>query len=246
MKKIVSILLFIILISLTFGIKATDNTQLDEDNQITANVKFESVSTEDAVTIKINLGDFEGISQGIVMSASMSLDYDEMNIKEIEAQGLNDWKVTLSEETKRVLIETDNAMPNTQIAELTFYINENLEIARLSTYNTISIQDFNISDGDFLDETYPEYRINYTTDLPESNEEQKNEEQGNNQDVNEITDEVVDETEENMKITDTDKTMSPDEKLPQTGVNIAIIVIVCVITVLAIIGFIRYKQIEIK
>lgn len=243
MKKIVSILVFIILISLTFGIKATDDTQLDENNQITANVKFESVSIENIVAIKINLGDFEGISQGIVMSASMTLNYDEINIKEIEAQGLSDWKVTLSEETKRVLIETDNAMPNTQIAELTFYLNEDVEE---TTTGAISILEFNISDGDVLDETYPEYSINYTIELPKSNEEQEDEKNDNNQDANEITNEVVNETEENISITDTDKTMSPDEKLPQTGVNIAIIVTVCVITVLAIIGFIRYKQIEIK
>ena len=241
MKKIVSILIFIILVSLTFNIKATENLQLEEDNVVTANVKFESVSTENTVTIKIYVGDFAEISQEVVMSASMSLNYDENNIKKIEAKGLNNWKSTLSKETKRMLLETDSAMPNTQIAELTFYLNENLERTIVTEEGTISILDFNISDGDVLDENYPEYTVNYTlTSTKEDNEAESNEE------GNDPTNETKNESKENIVITDTDKTMSPDEKLPQTGINIAIIVIVIIITVLGIIGFIRYKQIEIK
>ena len=46
------------------------------------------------------------------MSAVADLDFYDSQIETIEGKAYDDWKVTVSAETKTVLFETDSARPN--------------------------------------------------------------------------------------------------------------------------------------
>lgn len=259
MKKVVSIILLLCLVCLSYTVYATEPA-----TEATANIKFETVTEGNKVTIKIATGEFEGVELGSVMSASMTLVYDEANITKVSGRTTDNWKITISDETKRVLLENDSANPSTQFAELTFELRDDVteEVS-----GTISITDFNISDGNLLDETYATYSANYTI-KPQENEDNNNDEENNNI-QNEITNEVANETtnetknetnSENIVINTTgsnketgstvnnskDNTISPDSKLPQTGVNVFFIVLIIAVVAFAVVKLVKYKDIEIK
>lgn len=256
MKKVVSIILLLCLVCLSYTAVYASETP----TEASANIKFETVKAGNKVTIKISTGEFEGVEPGSVMSASMDLVYDDANISKVSGETTDNWKISISDETKRVLLENDKANPNTQSVELIFELRDVTE----ETTGIISIENFNISDGDLLDETYSTYSANYTI-TPEDN----NNEEENNNVQNEITNEVANETTndiangtntENIVInTETsnretgstvnnarDNTVSPDSKLPQTGVNILLIVLIVAVVLFAVVKIIKYKDIEIK
>ena len=262
MKKVVSIILLMCLVCLSYKVYASE---VPEQTEASVNVKFETVTEENKVTIKISTGEFEGVEAGVVMSASLDLVYDDANVSKVSGKTSDNWKITISNETKRVLLENDKANPNTTFVELTFELRDLTE----ETTGTISIANFNISDGELLDETYPTYSANYTIkpDTVGDDENNNNEEENNvqneitNETLNEVTNEATNNTNtENITInTNTlnkeagstvnnakDNTISPDSKLPQTGVNIFIIVLIVAIVAFAVVKIIKYKDIEIK
>ena len=262
MKKIVSIILLLCLVCLSYTVYASE---VPEQTEASVNIKFETVTEENKVTIKISTGEFEGVEAGAVMSASLDLIYDNANISRVSGKTTDNWKITISNETKRVLLENDKANPNTTFAELTFELRELSE----ETTGTISIANFNISDGELLDETYPTYSVNYTIkpDTAEDDENNNNEEENNvqneitNETLNEVTNETANNTNKENIVLNTsnsnreagstvnnskDNTVSPDSKLPQTGVNIFLIVLIVAIVAFAVVKIIKYKDIEIK
>lgn len=254
MKKVVSIIILLFLVCLSCTVNATEAPT--EENP-TVNLTFETVTSENSVTVKISAGDFEGVEADSVMSASMTLNYDEANIESVEGNSYNNWRISITEETKKVLLETDNANPNTEIAEITF--NFRKDITEVTT-GTLSISDFNISDGILLDEVYPEYSVPYTIQPSEEDNNEPTDEPTNNT-TNEVGNEVdegdniIVNAPENIETTNipavlnnntVDNTIVPDSKLPQTGINIAIMILVAVIVILAVIKLIKYKDIEIK
>lgn len=262
MKKVISIILLLCLVCLSYTVYASE---VPEQTEASVNVKFETVTEENKVTIKISTGEFEGVEAGAVMSASLDLIYDNANISRVSGKTTDNWKITISNETKRVLLENDKANPNTTFAELTFELRELSE----ETTGTISIANFNISDGELLDETYPTYSANYTIkpDTAEDDENNNNEEENNvqneitNETLNEVTNETANNTNKENIVLNTsnsnreagstvnnskDNTVSPDSKLPQTGVNIFLIVLIVAIVAFAVVKIIKYKDIEIK
>lgn len=262
MKKVVSIILLLCLVCLSCTVYASE---VPEQTETSVNVKFETVTEENKVTIKISTGEFEGVEAGAVMSASLDLVYDDANISRVSGKTTDNWKITISNETKRVLLENDKANPNTTFAELTFELRELPEEAT----GAISITNFNISDGELLDETYPTYSANYTIkpNTVEDGENNNNEEENNvqnqitNETLNEVTNETTNDTNTENIVLNTnnsnreagstvnngkDNTVSPDSKLPQTGVNIFLIVLIVAIVAFAVVKIIKYKDIEIK
>lgn len=254
MKKVVSIIILLFLVCLSYTVNATEPPT--EENP-TVNLTFETVTSENSVTVTISAGDFEGVEADSVMSASMTLNYDEANIESVEGNSYNNWRISITEETKTVLLETDNANPNTKIAEITFNFRQ--DITEITT-GTLSISDFNISDGILLDEIYPEYSVPYTIQpSEEDNNDPTNNTTNNttNETVNEVDegDNIIVNAPENTETNNTiavitnntvDNTIVPDSKLPQTGINIAIMILIAVIVIMAVIKLIKYKDIEIK
>ena len=249
MKKLVSIILLLCLVCLSCTVYAS-----------------EPPATENAsvnITIKISTGKFDGVKEGSVMSASMSLVYDDANISKVSGKTTDNWKITISDETKMVLLENDKANSNTQFVELTFELRDVKE----EKTGTVSIKDFNISDGNLLDEKYPTYSVNYTIKPEGTDENNNNNEENNiqnqitNETLNGVTNETTNNTntenivintpESNKETGSTvnnskDNTIAPDSKLPQTGVNIFFIVIIAVVVAFAVVKLVKYKNIEIK
>lgn len=263
MKKLISIILLLCLVCLSYTVYASEPPATEEAS---ANIKFETVKDQNKITIKISTGKFDKVKEGSVMSASMTLVYDDANISRVSGKTTDNWKITISDETKRVLLENDKANPNTQFAELTFELRD----AKEEKTGTVSIKDFNISDGNLLDETYPTYSVNYTIKpegTNENNNNNNNEENNNiqnqitNETLNGVTNETTNETNTENIVINTegsnketgstvnnskDNTIAPDSKLPQTGVNIFFIVIIAVVVTFAVVKLVKYKDIEIK
>ena len=248
MKKIVSIILLLILISLPFTVLATDDPNTETPTEeATTNLSFAIASADsEKMVVQVSLGEFEGITAPAVMSASFTLVYNAEDIQRIEGQTTAGWDITIAEETNRVILESDTANPNTTIAEIIFYFNEISEV----TTGSINISEINISDGDQYDE-YPQdtslaYTIEPVTEEPDPNVNEIIPDQ------NIVIDTGTDEDEQGTNettgtpITNPDNTMAPDKELPQTGISTAIVVLITIVLVLAVIGIIRYKQIEIK
>ena len=70
MKKVVSIILLMCLVCLSYKVYASE---VPEQTEASVNVKFETVTEENKVTIKISTGEIEGVEAGAVMSASLDL-----------------------------------------------------------------------------------------------------------------------------------------------------------------------------
>lgn len=268
MKKIVSIFLVLIVISLTFSVYATENPPTSED---VIDLNFERTAMDDEkVTVQISIGDFGNVSAPAVMSASFTYSYNS-NISRIEGQGLNGWDITISGESNRVMLESDAANPNTTIAELTFYFSQDITE---STNGSIEITELNLSDGNVYDHQYTDSFIYYTiegqsSEAPTSDEpetptttgEEQNQNSGeevipeqnivintngdsnNSQSAEEVNSTTATGESQNRN---SDDTVSPDAKLPQTGLGIAVIVAIVVLAILGIVGLIRFKQIQIK
>lgn len=260
MKKLVSIILLLYLVCLSCTVYASEPSATENAS---VNIKFETVKDENKITIKISTGKFDGVKEGSVMSASMSLVYDDANISKVSGKTTDNWKITISDETKMVLLENDKANSNTQFVELTFELRDVKE----EKTGTVSIKDFNISDGNLLDEKYPTYSVNYTIKPEGTDENNNNNEENNiqnqitNETLNGVTNEITNETntenivintqESNKETGSTvnnskDNTIAPDSKLPQTGVNIFFIVIIAVVITFAVVKLVKYKDIEIK
>ena len=260
MKKLVSIILLLCLVCLSCTVYASEPPATEDAS---VNIKFETVKDENKITIKISTGKFDGVKEGSVMSASMSLVYDDANISKVSGKTTDNWKITISDETKMVLLENDKANSNTQFVELTFELRDVKE----EKTGTVSIKDFNISDGNLLDEKYPTYSVNYTIKPEGTDENNNNNEENNiqnqitNETLNGVTSETTNNTntenivintpESNKETGSTvnnskDNTIAPDSKLPQTGVNIFFIVIIAVVVAFAVVKLVKYKDIEIK
>lgn len=260
MKKLVSIILLLCLVCLSCTVYASEPPATENAS---VNIKFETVKDENKITIKISTGKFDGVKEGSVMSASMSLVYDDANISKVSGKTTDNWKITISDETKMVLLENDKANSNTQFVELTFELRDVKE----EKTGTVSIKDFNKSDGNLLDEKYPTYSVNYTIKPEGTDENNNNNEENNiqnqitNETLNGVTNEttnntntenIVINTQESNKETGStvnnskDNTIAPDSKLPQTGVNIFFIVIIAVVITFAVVKLVKYKDIEIK
>ena len=255
MKKLVSIILLLCLVCLSCTVYASEPPATENAS---VNIKFETVKDENKITIKISTGKFDGVKEGSVMSASMSLVYDDANISKVSGKTTDNWKITISDETKMVLLENDKANSNTQFVELTFELRDVKE----EKTGTVSIKDFNL-----LDEKYPTYSVNYTIKPEGTDENNNNNEENNiqnqitNETLNGVTNETTNNTntenivintpESNKETGSTvnnskDNTIAPDSKLPQTGVNIFFIVIIAVVVAFAVVKLVKYKNIEIK
>ena len=256
MKKLVSIILLLCLVCLSCTVYASEPPATENAS---VNIKFETVKDENKITIKISTGKFDGVKEGSVMSASMSLVYDDANISKVSGKTTDNWKITISDETKMVLLENDKANSNTQFVELTFELRDVKE----EKTGTVSIKDFNISDGNLLDEKYPTYSVNYTIKPEGTDENNNNNEENNiqnqitNETLNGVTNETTNNTNTENIVINTpetgstvnnskDNTIAPDSKLPQTGVNIFFIVIIAVVVAFAVVKLVKYKNIEIK
>lgn len=244
MKKTVVLLLVIILVLFTIlisPVKATETTPTEENTS--ANLTFTPIATEESLTIRISTGTFEGLEEDIPMSASMTLAYDETNITRVESTQNTNWQIRITEETKRVLIESDNATSNTDIGQITFYFNQ--DVTEVTTGN-VSIQEIEVSDGNLFDETYPEFTQSYTITPPQEEPEENQPNELPEININtETGGSNTNTTGETQNTNDDDNTVAPNS-IPQTGISMGIVIGIVAIVIIAVVCFIKYRSIEIK
>lgn len=180
MKKVVSIILFVILVIVSLNVKAVS------ENGSTVNMSFTKTVEEDKVVIKISLGEFVSVEENSVMASTMTLDFDNNVISKVSGTSSNNWDITIQESTKRVLLETDSARPNTEIAEITFNINPNASEGTSS----VGLKEINIAaSASGLDEYYNDQTVSFSVneETPTNPGGNKNEVTGGNNAVNNTT-----------------------------------------------------------
>ena len=252
MKKVVSIILFIILVIVSLNVKAVS------ENGSTVNMSFTKTVEEDKVIITIKLGEFVSVEENSVMAASITLDFDNNVISEVSGTSSNNWDITIQKNTKRVLLETDSAKPNTEIAKITFNINPNASKGTSS----VGLKEINIAaSSSGLDETYSDQTVSFsvngeTPTNPGGNENEVtggnnavNNTTGNNavgnntvgNRINQITNNSLNKT--NSIAGNKDNTTA-SSRLPDTGIR-NILIIAIVVTAICIVIF-KIKSRKIK
>lgn len=180
MKKVVSIILFVILVIVSLNVNAVS------ENGSTVNMSFTKTVEEDKVVIKISLGEFVSVEENSVMASTMTLDFDNNVISKVSGTSSNNWDITIQESTKRVLLETDSARPNTEIAEITFNINPNASEGTSS----VGLKEINIAaSSSGLDENYSDQTVSFSVneETPTNPGGDENEVTGGNNAVNNAT-----------------------------------------------------------
>ena len=180
MKKVVSIILFIILAIVSLNVKAVS------ENGSTVNMSFTKTVEEDKVIITIKLGEFVSVEENSVMASTMTLDFDNNVISKVSGTSSNNWDITIQESTKRVLLETDSARPNTEIAQITFNINPNASEGTSS----VGLKEINIAaSSSGLDENYNDQTVSFSVneETPTNPGGDENEVIGGNNAVNNAT-----------------------------------------------------------
>ena len=160
MKKIVSIVLFILIICTMLNVNASAPTS---DVGVYANVKEQS---SNKMVIEYGLLNFVEVEEGQAMVITMTLDYDTSVISSVQAQGIGNWSASFEEGTKRLVLETNSGKANTGVVQLTFNINQSATIN--SSNNKITLKDINISEGENLDK----YDENHTFEISLNNDEE--------------------------------------------------------------------------
>lgn len=228
MKKVIAIFTLLILVALTFNIGVVNAT---DSSAATVNVTFDSQVLTNQVIIIITLGSFSGVEENSVMTATATLEYDDTYVESVEVSTSNDWTATVSEDSKTILFETDAAFEDIEIGRIT--INLNTSAVEEATEATVSLTEFNISDGATLDETYTGPTVTYTVSPSDDTDDSDDEI---------VVNTATDDEEENV----VDNTLVTESKLPQTGISVAIAIAIIAVVLLAIMAIIRYKSIKLK
>lgn len=236
MKKIVSIVLFILIICTMLNVNASAPAS---DVGVYANVKEQS---SNKMVIEYGLLNFVEVEEGQAMVITMTLDYDTSVISSVQAQGIGNWSASFEEGTKRLVLETNSGKANTGVVQLTFNINQSATIN--SSNNKITLSDINISEGENLDK----YDENHTFEISLNNDEENGgntAKPGNNTNTanNNGSQNGSTNSRTNSISGNVDKTVAKNQ-LPKAGFkNIAVIAIV-VIAVAVVIFKIKSRKIK--
>lgn len=237
MKKIVSIVLFILIICTMISVNAVAPAS---DVGVYANAEKQSSK----MVIEYGLLNFVEVEEGQAMVITMTLDYDTSVISSVQAQGLNNWSASFEEGTKRLVLETNSGKANTGVVQLTFNINKSATIN--SSNNKITLKDINISEGENLDK----YDDNHTFEIALNNDGENtgntskpgNNSNTSNNNQNGLKNNAV--TNKNsIAGGNTDKTVAKNQ-LPKAGMkNIAVIAIIA-ISIAVVIFKIKSRKIK--
>ena len=168
MKKtiyILALILVIILFPLTVNAAGIDVKLTSEEQEY-------SVTNEtDTINLKISLGDFVNIQNGIVLGCTAILDYDSSIIEEVTVTGENCWNVNYNKANNKILCDTNNAMPNTEIATIELKLNRQQINGDKQT--KISLNNIELSDGEFKITSQKSVTVNLKNNKTDSDIAQK-------------------------------------------------------------------------
>lgn len=201
-------------------------------------------TNEHEFTVKLNIGNLMGVTQGTVLGYQSFLVYDEDVIDSVSIKTYEEWdKANYNPSTKVLLIAGNTeTKPNSTIAEMTFKLkdtfNQNMK-------TKILLSDIIVSGTDGTEVEVPDVEID--VNITRVSEEQGQEDA--NQIQNEITQNITEE-ENQMQNTMSDKvenkvikvdSTTSNAKLPQTGITQVVLWSILIITIIAVFCIIRYK-----
>ena len=250
MKKVISIILCIILILVCLNVKAVS------ENGATVNMSFAKTVNKENIVMTLKLGEFEGVAEDSVMTVTMTLDYDENVISKVRGEDNNNWKITIQEDTKRVLLETDNAKSNIEIAKIIFEVNPEVE----TQTSSVGLKEINVAASTSeLDEYYNDQTVNFTaneetTQTPEEdgnniaggNNIVNNNTTGNNvaaNEANEVTLNSANSTSNKANSSKIDNTTA-GTRLPDTGIRNILIIAIVIVAICIVIFKIKSRKIK--
>lgn len=117
MKKIaitVSSLIFLLIIPIyTYAVTIHLNLATD--------MQYYKITEEDkSLIVMIQLGDFVNIPDNTALGYTATIEYDKSIFENITISGKNGWDVTYNYSNDRIEGDTEKALENTDIAELSF------------------------------------------------------------------------------------------------------------------------------
>ena len=227
--KIFAILIFfyISIITLSNSVDAaTINMELSsEQNEI----EVEKISN---IEVRINLLDFDRISENIVLGFYAEIEYNRDLLELINIEGQNNWSAEFNDITNKLVLDTDSAKANTTIAIMKFKINEE-EITR-NENTAIYLKNMILTDGNF--EINAELQTNIKIVASKKY-----------QDDVQVLREVYTESGEmlvNNKLNALDETALKDKILPFVGNGIWILTAIIILIILTVIFKIKSRKIK--
>ena len=227
--KIFAILIFfyISIITLSNSVDAaTINMELSsEQNEI----EVEKISN---IEVRINLLDFDRISENIVLGCYAEIEYNRDLLELVNIEGQNNWSAEFNDITNKLVLDTDSAKANTTIAIMNFKINEE-EITK-NENTAIYLKNMILTDGNF--EINAELQTNIKIVASKKY-----------QDDVQVLREVYTESGEmlvNNKLNALDETALKDKILPFVGNGIWILTAIVILIILTVIFKIKSRKIK--
>lgn len=252
MKKIISIIAIIFLISLCFNINTVNAS--DEVIFYMANLEYSSERVDNKIIMTVSLGEFTEteaptpVSEVDTLQTSPSytgfamgeLTYVDSHFTDVDIKGLNGWYAYIDQDGKTFTMMTSEPIEeNTDIVEITFTLNTDVE-EKVEGNILLNVQMEGLYEG-------AEVSGVYVFDQKEANEPYVLEPDTAEPEPEANTVEPENVVENDNRLEEPkDNTVVPDKELPQTGVDIAITVAIIGLIAVSIIGFIKYRKTNIK
>lgn len=243
MKKVTLIIVMFILIGITLNIYAQETSTFNIEVQNSNN----NISKEQKqVTIDLYLKNYEGDG---TLGYEGKLEYDTKIFKSATITALNNWdKVVYDSATGKFVSTTIDAKAETKIAQITLELKENV------TAETTQIKVVNLVTSDGIAENTINKTITYNFPHNVKPEEPKNEEENKNTNTETQEDGTLNKTEKEppkqLTVEAVDRDAIDDTKaktqIPQTGTTALGATITLIVIALGIIGYIKYRSIELK
>lgn len=149
-KKLVFIFLVVIVILSISVINYAKSPEVDSKADIEISIEgADTIKEGDTTyTLTLKLGNFNDVEENKVLGFETIVEYDDNLFTDISVTEKNDWNVTYSEESKKLIGFVDECKANTEIAELTFTIKDNVTVG---TTGNIALNQFIITDDQEID-----------------------------------------------------------------------------------------------
>lgn len=145
MKRKLIVLIVFAIMALT-PIVAVYGASIDID-LVTETQEYNADETDEPLKVEIELGDFVSIPENEPLAYTGTIEYDTKLFSDVKIEGKNEWSATYNKTNNMLLGDTVNAVANTKIAELKFYVNK--ENVKTNENTTIKLKDILLSDGNF-------------------------------------------------------------------------------------------------
>ena len=131
------LVIFTILMPMVYADDEETSVEFNFTSSITAYVGDETV------TLVISLGDLTGLEDSGVIGFEAVLSYDDSIFDSVTISGLNNWTVTYSSTTGKIVADTTVVTENVDVAELVFTLNDEVETGE----TTVTLSDVLLTDG---------------------------------------------------------------------------------------------------